>query len=152
MFEPVVLARNHKFDFGEKPSLIQSSAVTGNTGVDDRSFYLFEYEGGRRAQLSSSFTHHAPTEGIACGTEGYIRVPHFLGAKQLQVHRAGEDTEFFDLPFNDGENFRFEIAHAMECIEARKIESDILPLSTTLAVMQTMDTLRSQWRLKYEGE
>jgi predicted dehydrogenase len=138
--------------FGEEPSLIQSSAVTGNTGVDDRSFYLFEYEGGRRAQLSSSFTHHAPTEGIACGTEGYIRVPHFLGAKQLQVHRAGEDTEFFDLPFNDGENFKFEIAHAMECIEARKLESDILPLSTTLAIMQTMDTLRSQWRLKYEGE
>lgn len=46
----------------------------------------------------------------------------------------------------------FAEKHGMECIEARKLESDILPLSTTLAIMQTMDTLRSQWRLKYEGE
>ncbi|VGO22107.1 Gfo/Idh/MocA family protein [Pontiella sulfatireligans] len=138
--------------FGEQPSRIQSSAVIGDTGVDDRGFYLFDYEGGRRAMLSSSFTHNAPTEGIICGSKGYIRVPHFLGATQLQLHREGEEVEFFDLPYDEGENFKFEIAHAMECIEAKKLESDILPLSTTHAVMQTMDTLRAQWGLEYEGE
>jgi predicted dehydrogenase len=138
--------------FGEQPSRIQSSAVVGDTGVDDRSFYLFDYEDGRRAMLSSSFTHSAPTEGIVCGTEGYIRVPGFLWATQIQVHRTGEEVEFFDDPYGEGENFRFEIEHAMECIATGKLESDILPLSETLAVMQTMDTLRAQWGLGYEGE
>jgi dihydrodiol dehydrogenase / D-xylose 1-dehydrogenase (NADP) len=31
-------------------------------------------------------------------------------------------------------------------------ESPILPLSETLQIMRTMDTLRSQWGLKYPTE
>lgn len=139
--------------FGEQPARIQSSAVISETGVDDRSFYLFDYEGGRRAMLSSSFTHIAPTEGIICGTKGYIRVPGFLWAHEFQIHREGEEVpETVSFPYGEGENFKFEIAHAMECIAAGKLESDIMPLSETLAVMQTMDALRAQWGLVYEGE
>lgn len=138
--------------FGEPPERIQSSAVIGDTGVDDRSFYLFDYAGGRRAMLSSSFTHHAPSEGIVCGTQGHIRVPGFHAAQELQIHRDGEESEILKLPYGEGENFTFEISEAMACIAAGKIESDILPLSETLATMQTMDALRAQWGLKYEGE
>jgi len=137
---------------GEHPTRIQSSAVLGDTGVDERSFYLFDYEGGRRALLSSSFTDRVPTEGVVCGTEGHIRMPHFLGAQELQVFREGEAPEMIRLPYGEGENFKFEIAHAMECIAAGKTESDILPLSETLATMRTMDTLRAQWGLEYDGE
>jgi predicted dehydrogenase len=136
--------------FGEQPSRIQSSAVIGDTGVDDRSFYQFDYPGGRIAQLSSSFTHLAPTEGIICGTKGYIRVPDFLAAHEFHIHRTDEEPETISLPYGEGENFKFEIDHAMECIAAGKLESDIMPLSETLAVMQTMDSLRSQWGLEYE--
>ena len=138
--------------FGGQPVRIQSSAVLGDTGVDDRSFYLLDYEGGRRALLSSSFTDRAPTEGTVCGTEGHIRVPGFLWATQFRVFREGEEPETFDLPYGEGENFKFEIAHAMECIAAGKTESDIMPLAETLAIMQTMDTLRAQWGLEYPGE
>ena len=138
--------------FGEQPARLQSSAVIGQTGVDDRSFYLFDYAGGRRAMLSSSFTHHAPTEGMVFGTKGYIRVPYFLGAQELHIHRDGAAPETIRLPYGDGESFKFEIAAAMDCIAAKKLESDIMPLSETLAVMQTMDTLRAQWGLVYEGE
>ncbi len=138
--------------FGEPPVRIQSSVVLDDTGVDERSFYLLDYEGGRRAMLSSAFTHSAPTEGIVCGTEGFIRVPGFLWATQLQLHRTGEEPVFFDEPYGEGENFKFEIAHAMECIAAGKTESDIMPLSETLSIMQTMDTLRAQWGLEYPGE
>lgn len=139
--------------FGEQPSRIQSSVVIGETGVDDRSFYLFDYEGGRRAMLSSSFTHNAPSEGIICGTKGYIRVPGFHGAHEFQIYREGvEVPEIVSLPYGEGENFKFEIAHAMECIVAGKLESDIMSLAETAAVMQTMDALRVQWGLRYEGE
>lgn len=138
--------------FGEQPTRIQSSAVLGDTGVDDRSFYLFDYENGCRAELSSSFMHHAPVEGVVCGTEGYIRVPGFPGAQELHIYRGGGEPEILKLPYSEGEGFVFEIAHAMECIAAGKLESHILPLSETLAVMQTMDTLRAQWGLVYPGE
>ena len=139
--------------FGAHPTRIQSSFVPdAETGVDERSFYLFDYEGGRRALLSSSFSDRIPTEGVVCGTRGYIRVPHFLGAQELQLFHAGEAPETLQLPYGEGENFKFEIAHVMDCIAAGKTESDILPLRETLATMRIMDTLRSQWGLKYEGE
>lgn len=139
--------------FGEQPVRIQSSVVKGNTGVDDRSFYLFDYEGGRRAMLSSSFTHIAPSEGIVCGTKGYIRMPRFHGGQQLEIHLEAKDApDILSLPFGKGEDFKFELAHAMDCIESGKIQSDILPLSETLAIMQTMDTLRAQWGLQYPDE
>ena len=40
----------------------------------------------------------------------------------------------------------------MDCLRAGKTESSLLPLSETLTVMQTMDTLRAQWGLKYPME
>jgi predicted dehydrogenase len=138
--------------FGDRPTRIQSSAIIGQTDVDDRSFYLFDYEGGRHAVLTSSFTHICPVEAMVCGTKGYIRVPHFLGAKELHIHRQGADPETIKLPFGEGENFKFEIAEAMDCIAAGKTESDVLPLSKTLEIMEIMDALRAQWGLKYAGE
>jgi predicted dehydrogenase len=138
--------------FGAQPTRIQSSAVIGDTEVDDRSFYLFDYEGGRRAVLSASFTHIAPSEAVVCGTKGFIRVPVFHAAQEFHIHRNGEDPETVRLPYGEGENFKFEIAHAMECITAGKTESSIMPHSETLAIMRTMDTLRSQWGLQYPGE
>jgi predicted dehydrogenase len=90
---------------------------------------------------------------VVCGTKGHIRIPVFHAAQELQIHREDENKpEIISLPFGEGKNFTFEIAHAMECIATGKTESDIMPLSETLAVMKTMDTLRAQWGLKYEWE
>jgi predicted dehydrogenase len=139
--------------FGQHPVQIQSSVVMGETEVDESSFYLLDYPNGCRAMLSSSMSAAAPNEGIVHGTKGFIRVPLFWAAQEFEIHRSGADApERILASYGDGENFRFEIAHAMDCIAAKKTESDILPLSETLAVMQTMDTLRAQWGLTYEGE
>lgn len=139
--------------FDENPCTIKSSAVIGGTGVDERSFYLLEYGEGRRAMLSSSFTCHGPIEAMVLGTKGHIRIPHFLGAQELHVHlKDSESPDILKFPFGTGENFKYEIDHAMACIENGKTESDILPLPKTLAIMQTMDSIRTQWGLKYDGE
>ncbi|WP_372806119.1 Gfo/Idh/MocA family protein, partial [Pontiella sp.] len=139
--------------FGAHPERIQSSVVMSETEVDESSFYLLDYPNGGRAMLTSSMSAAAPNEGIVYGSKGFIRVPLFWGAQEFEIHRKGSDApERIRAPYGDGENFRFEIAHAMECIAAQKTESEILPLSETLAVMQTMDTLRDQWGLAYPDE
>ncbi len=139
--------------FDEPPIRIQSSVVLGDTGVDERSFCLFDYSNGRCAMLSSSFTHDAPTEAVVCGTKGHIRMPWFLGGSELIIHRHDEEPpEILKFPYGEGENFKFEITHAMDCIAEGKTESPILPLAETLVILQTMDALRAQWGLKYDGE
>ncbi|MEI6891543.1 MAG: Gfo/Idh/MocA family oxidoreductase [Pontiella sp.] len=138
--------------FDAIPERIQSSAFIGDTEVDDRSFYLLDYPGGRYAQLCSSFTHRAPNDAWVHGTEGFIRVPQFWMTQGLEIHRTGSELEWISKPFGEGEGFKFEIAHAMKCIQAGKLESDIHPLSKTLSIMRIMDELREQWGLVYSNE
>ncbi|WP_114324861.1 Gfo/Idh/MocA family protein [Candidatus Colwellia aromaticivorans] len=138
--------------FGETPTHIQSSAVIGEDGVDESSYYLLEYGQGQRAMLSASFMEHAPSEGIISGSRGYIRIPDFIGAQELHLHLNNKPSKILTFPFNKDENFTFEISHAIECIRKNKNQSDILPIDKTTAMMTLMDTIRSQWRLKYPGE
>jgi hypothetical protein len=42
--------------------------------------------------------------------------------------------------------------HVMDCLRAGRTESDIMPLDETLAIMQTMDTIREQWGLTYDAD
>lgn len=139
--------------FNKTPERIQSSVVMTDTDVDESSFYLLEYADGCRALLSSSLSDTAPNEGVLFGSKGFIRVSEFWGAHGFEIKLNGEEQpRHVSAPYGEGENFKFEIAHAMECIAAGQLESDVLPLSKTLAIMQTMDALREQWGLKYAGE
>ena len=139
--------------FGQQPLKIESAVnLDEETGVDASSYYFFDYGQRRRAVLSASYTQAAPNEALVCGTKGFIRLPHFHGAKEMHLYRTGEAPEVLEFSYGEGENFKYEIAHAMECITAGKTESDIMPLSETLAIMETMDALRSQWSLTYPDE
>jgi predicted dehydrogenase len=138
--------------FGDSPTHVQSSAIMGEDGVDESSCYLLEYGPRKRAILSASFIEHAPTEGIISGYRGYIRIPDFLGAQELHLHIDNQPKNILNFPFDKDEKFTFEIVHAMECIHQKKYQSDILPLDKTTAMMTLMDTIRSQWGLKYPGE
>lgn len=138
--------------FGEHPQKVSSSAVMGKTGVDESSFYTFEYSGGRRAILSASFREAAPVTAVVRGSHGYIMVPNFLGATELRIKRNNEELESEWYLCQKDEGFKYEIAHVMECIEAGKMESDIMPHSETLAILKVMDGMRAEWGLHYPNE
>lgn len=135
--------------FGIHPHKIKSSAVIGKTGVDESSFYIFEYLNGQRAMLSSSFIDNSPTQAIISGTKGYINVPEFLAAREFTIHIENERSQKMNFNRSDDENFMFEIEHTNKCINEKRLESPIFPLIDTLKIMKTMDTLREQWKLTY---
>ncbi len=139
--------------YGTPPVKIHGTATMDKkTGVDEFSQYQLDYGDGKTAELSASYAKKAPVDAVITGNDGLIRIPQFLGAKELHIHRTGEKPEILDFPYGEGQNFKFEIAHAMECIAAGKTESDIMPLSKTLEIMETMDELRRQWNLTYPEE
>ncbi len=47
----------------------------------------------------------------------------------------------------NGNGYGYEIAEAGRCLRAGKLESSIMPLDDTLAIMQTMDAIRQQWQI-----
>ncbi len=135
--------------FGQRPVRVSSSAQMAWTGVDKTSEYHFEYPGGRRADLSSSFVEERTRVAVITGTRGIIRVPHFPGADQLTITRPGRAPETIECEPN---GFEHEIREVHRCLREGRIESPIMPLNETVEIMRTMDALRAQWGMKYPGE
>jgi predicted dehydrogenase len=52
----------------------------------------------------------------------------------------------------EGNGYNYEAAEVMRCLRSGEQESKIMPLDETLSLMETMDSIRSQWNLKYPQE
>ena len=142
--------------FGQRPERISSSAKMTWTGVDKTSEYNFDYPGGRRADLISSFVEDRPREAVITGSRGIIRIPEFMHPSQLTITHSGQAPETIkiepDRLDNGTAGFQHEIREVHRCLREGLIESPPMPLDETLEIMQTMDALRAQWGMKYPGE
>ena len=45
----------------------------------------------------------------------------------------------------EGNGYNYEAAEVVRCLQAGKLESEIMPLDETLKIMQAMDAIRAQW-------
>ncbi|RED58592.1 Gfo/Idh/MocA family protein [Cohnella lupini] len=137
--------------FGEQPSRILSSAHIGETGVDEQFSLLFEYDGGRTASLQGAVRLWMNNDAWIYGTKGKIHVPQFLFASEATLHVDGEEAETFK-DDRVAQGYAFETIASMNAIREGRLESPIMPLDETIAIMGTLDAIRAQWNLKYPME
>lgn len=142
---PIAYAR---MIFGRPPVKIAGSAEMTWTGVDKTSEYSFEYSGGGRAEMASSFCEERPRDAVITGTTGAIRVPHFSHTDRVILIRNGKEEQFDCAP----NGFEYEIRETHRCLRDGLTESSLMPLDETLEIMRTMDALRALWGMKYPGE
>ncbi|MCJ7581719.1 MAG: Gfo/Idh/MocA family oxidoreductase [Candidatus Aminicenantes bacterium] len=136
--------------FGE-PSQISSQCFLGKTGVDEQAAVLFRYGRGQMAVLAAAVRTEIPQDAYIIGTEGTLCIhAPWWQSRKLSL-RIGKREKVFVVPFK-GNGFSFEAEEVMRCLREGRLESDILPLDETLAIMKTMDFIRSQWGLKYPME
>ena len=137
--------------YKQSPSEIKSNAYIGETGVDEKSCYLFEYENGQTAMLSSSNRLVMPHDAFIFGTKGYLEIPDFYHPSKMILNLEGKRKKTIKMPFKST-GYNYEAKEVMNCLIDGKLESEIMPLDETLGIMKTMDILRSQWHFKYPGE
>jgi predicted dehydrogenase len=136
--------------FGE-PSKIQSSAVLGKTGVDEVAAMILEYEGGKRALLSSTIRSETGQGAVLSGTTGRIRIePQFWCSQKLTVSGGGKQ-ETLDLPY-EGNGYPHQAREVMRCLAEGVLESPRMTQEFSLQVMRTLDRIRAPWGLRYPGE
>lgn len=134
------------------PDRITSMAELGQTGVDEQSAYVFGYSGGQLAILSSAVRTSTPHEALIIGETGSIRIhPPFWIPKKMTLTVAGKEPQEIEIPF-EANGYNYEAAEVANCVRAGKLESEIMPLDESLAIMQTMDAIRAQWGMKYPME
>jgi len=137
--------------FGKAPKRVNSQAYIGETGVDEQSSYLLEYEGGRAALLSSTCRMQMPMDATIVGTKGYIYVPEFIHPQELHIYPNNGELVIEKHP-HPSSGLQYEAAALMECVREGKLESEVLPLAETLEIMELLDTIREQWGLHYPDE
>lgn len=137
--------------FGAPASIVSQAQLGTTTGVDEQSAYLFSYAGGQLALLTSAIRTNTAHEARIYGTDGMIRIPDWWHAKELTLTLNGKPDERIDLPFL-GNGYNYEAAEVGNCVRAGKLESAVMPLDETLAIMGTLDSIRAQWGLKYPME
>jgi len=133
------------------PTDVSGLAQIGETGVDEMAAVTLKYAQGQLASIVTGVRISTPSEATIFGTEGSLKLhAPFWNLVKLTLSAGGKSEEI-SVPF-EGEGFNYEAQEVQNCLRAGKIESAIMPLDETLAIMQTLDTLRSQWGLKYPME
>ena len=138
--------------YQREPTRISGMAHLGQTGVDEQSSVTLGYDNGALAVLTSAIRTETSQEADIYGTDGYIKVPHMFWQPDLIIVKTSqnEEREFkFD---RVGNGYNYEAAEVMRCLRNGCLESRILPLNTSVAIMRTMDNIREQWGLVYPME
>ena len=126
-------------------SIISVSEIVED--VDYQTNVLMKYSNGALASISSAIKVNKQEMGYIYGSKGYIALPHFYGAQELVVNIDGEERHIKKPSI--GKGFEEEIIEACSCIRSGKRESDIMPMSETIRILEQMDKIREQINLSY---
>jgi len=136
-----------------KPGRIKAMAQFSPTGSEESIAIIFKYQNGAMAVLSSSFAAWSSVQTEFCCEKGYIKLNRrsYSGPSMLVWREGAAREEPVEFPGLKGMGYQFEAAHVMENLDAGKKESDILPLSFSLGLMETLDRIRDEAGAVYPG-
>ncbi len=138
--------------FGQAPQRCAGFAQIGETGVDEQASMVLGFGNGQTASLSCAVRVNTPHQAVIMGTKGTIRIhaPFWCTTGAILQVEGEEDVEF-SMP-HKGNGYEYQAEEVMRCLRDGKGESSVMPLDESVAIVQTMDQIRSQWNLKYPME
>jgi predicted dehydrogenase len=122
------------------PDRVVALADPAFTGVDAQTSILLGHPGGAHAVLTCTLAAKSPTRAVIVGTEARIDIegPFYAPSAFTLIPRSGEPQRV-ELPSEGG--LRYEADEVARCVEAGLLESPVLPLDETVAIMRTMDAV-----------
>jgi predicted dehydrogenase len=129
-----------------RPDRIVSISDPAFTGVDAQTSMLFGYDSGAHAVLTCTLRGKSPTRASIVGTEARIEVEgdFYAPTNVTLVPRTGDPTPVASV--HDGRGLRHQADEVARRLAAGDLESPLMPLDETIAIMETMDTVRAQTR------
>jgi predicted dehydrogenase len=127
-----------------KPSKVKTLPVFGPTGVEESITIIFSYDNGQTASLYSSIKAHSSSQTEYCCELGSVRLNKlsFFPATASLCKAGWEEETDIAMPEMQGFGYHYEAAHLMDCLDRSLIESDRLPLSFSMDLIETLDAIR----------
>lgn len=138
--------------FGAPSSTYAISSPTP-TGVDRQTAIVFGYPGGEQAVLHTQLDARGPSTAVIVGTEARIEIePVWYTPTSFSLLDSHDQVlERFELEV-PGRGMQFQAAELERLVAEGRSADDVLPPEETVAIMGTLDEIRSQIGLRYPGE
>jgi len=138
------------------PSAVTASGTLTDLGVDATTTITVTGSGGAHGVLSCTMSAVTPVTAVVAGTLARLELSGAFYGPGSTIRLVGPDNEVIDERpgglTEDVRGFSYEAAEFARCLLAGETESPLMPHSTTLRVMETMDAVRRQVGVVYPGE
>lgn len=135
-----------------KPSEIRTMAAFSPTGAEESILMSFRYPGGELASLVSSFACFSSIQTEFGFENGFVRLNRrFFMPTTMTYWKTGEEEKLITFEKGAGFGYQFEAAHVMDCLDAGKTESELMPFSFSLDLMDIMDQVRREAGIVFPG-
>ncbi len=143
---PISFAR---YLLGEPVGVSARGTLTA-AGVDATVAGAVSFAGGGVGVFHTTLALQTSLSATIYGTEGRIDVDApFWFPTRFTLHRSGREPERVEI---DHGGLAHEAQHAMDRIRAGHLESDVIPLATTVSTMELLDEIRAQVGVVYPEE
>jgi predicted dehydrogenase len=128
------------------PETVQATTAPAPNGVDSNTGILLGYATGAVALLHCGLLTESPQTATVIGTEGRIEVATpFFRPPDMTLRRHGAEPETFALEV-EGHGYTYQAEEVARCLRAGELESPLMPLDESLAIVGTLDTIAAQLR------
>jgi predicted dehydrogenase len=126
------------------PNRIAAVVDPAFTGVDAQTSMAFGYASGAHAVLTCTLRAKSPTRAAIVGTEARIEVEgdFYAPATVTLLPREGEPTRIESV--EEGRGLRHQADEVARRLAAGDLESPLMPLDESVAIMRTMDAVEAQ--------
>ena len=125
------------------PNRIAAVVDPAFTGVDAQTSMVFGYEGGAQAVLTCTLRAKSPTRAAIVGTEARIEIEgdFYAPATVTLLPREGEPTRVEST--HEGRGLRHQADEVARRLAAGDLESPLMLLDESIAIMRTMDAVQA---------
>ncbi|GAA0999096.1 Gfo/Idh/MocA family protein [Subtercola frigoramans] len=135
------------------PTRILASATKTSTGVDRQTAIIFEHGETGRSVLHCALDTLGPNAATVIGTDARIEIDDtwYKPTTFRVIDAEGTVIESFDHPVVS-RGMQYQAAELERLVNAGLRESELLPVSESVAIMGVLDEVRRQIGLVYPGE
>ncbi|GAA1940508.1 Gfo/Idh/MocA family oxidoreductase [Microbacterium aoyamense] len=136
-----------------EPASVSAAAVLGETGADAEVATIFTYASGAIATTLSAAHSAGPNTAHVIGTEARIDIDKtwYNQTSFRVVAPDGTVLESYDTKI-EGRGMQYQAIAAEQYVQDGSLDSGILPLDETVAIMQTLDDVRGIIGVRYPTE
>ena len=126
------------------PNRVAAVVDPAFTGVDAQTSMVLGYESGAQAVLTCTLRAKSPTRAAIVGTKARIEIDgdFYAPASVTLVPRDGEPTRIEST--HEGRGLRHQADEVARRLAAGDLESPLMSLDESIAIMATMDAVRAQ--------